>query len=487
MLQALHIFKKDVRHLRYEILMVEALIAGFAYFAARSQPAVTAYSSDLDRVTSVYELVLPLAFWYLIAAVMHEEPIPGHQQFWLTRPYSWKSLLGAKALFILAWVNLPILVTDCVIVKAQGFQVLSYVPSLLCRQLLFTAVWLLPLAALAAITKNLRQFLLGLLIVPLTLFISMFFPNAMIFLWYWGGVEWIPNSIFIGVLALAAIAVLLCQYSKRQSTFARILAVFGFALALALPLLLPPSVFYILQFGLSRLTTNEPSVHIALDPTRNHPSDSYTDDWAGTAEVDLPLQVTGAPEGQDLIADYLTVTIERSDGKTWQDAGRARFYQSRDGLWMKIHVGLQVFGKLKKEPVTLHTTAYLTLLGNRRSTQIEAQKSTAVPGFGLCSFLVSSQQTWTLICRAPFRRSPLFWGSGDTGDETLVGGSYSPYPAESGISPLVANYQSSGSSSGWPLKATKITTEAPLRHFKHDFEMDGVRLDEHAIESRQTH
>src|SRR6202022_2722875 len=185
-----------------------------------------------------------------------------------------------------------------------------------------------------------------------------------IFPQYWGGVEWIPNSIFIGVLALSAIAVLLCQYSKRKSTFARALAVFGLSLAVALPLLLPRSAFYNLQFELSSLTANESAVHIALDPTRSRPTARTTDHLAATAEVDLPLQVTGAPEGLDLIADYLTVTIERSEGKTWQDAGRARFYQSRDGLWMKIHVGLQVFGKLKMEPVTLHTTAYLTLLGN---------------------------------------------------------------------------------------------------------------------------
>ena len=64
---------------------------------------------------------------------------------------------------------------------------------------------------------------------------------------------------------------------------------------------------------------------------------------------------------------------------------------------------------------------------------------------------------------------------------TPEGGSYSPYPAESGISPLVANYQGSGSGNvSWPF--TQITTEVPLQHFKHEFEIDRVRLDEHVIE-----
>jgi hypothetical protein len=87
--------------------VVEALIAGFAYFASRSQPALTSNSSGYDQLAAVYEFVIPLALWLLIAGVMHDGAIPGHQQFWLTRPYSWRSLLRAKILFILAWVCPP--------------------------------------------------------------------------------------------------------------------------------------------------------------------------------------------------------------------------------------------------------------------------------------------------------------------------------------------------------------------------------------------
>src|SRR5256885_7885270 len=50
-------------------------------------------------------ILLPLAWWTLIARVIHDEVLPGDNQFWITRPYSWKSLLGAKALFILAFIR----------------------------------------------------------------------------------------------------------------------------------------------------------------------------------------------------------------------------------------------------------------------------------------------------------------------------------------------------------------------------------------------
>lgn len=73
MRQVLHIFKKDVRCFRYEILVILAMTALFAFLGAHSQPAVTQYSQGVDELNVLYHLFLPLAWWYLIAAVIHEE------------------------------------------------------------------------------------------------------------------------------------------------------------------------------------------------------------------------------------------------------------------------------------------------------------------------------------------------------------------------------------------------------------------------------
>lgn len=97
MQQALHIFKKDVRYLSGEILLVIALAGVFAWKLAAQWA----------------EILLPIAAVYLIARLIHAEAIPGERQFWTTRPYRWQSLLAAKILFILAFVSGPTLVAIC--------------------------------------------------------------------------------------------------------------------------------------------------------------------------------------------------------------------------------------------------------------------------------------------------------------------------------------------------------------------------------------
>jgi hypothetical protein len=209
----------------------------------------------------------------------------------------------------------------------------------------------------------------------------------------------------------------------------------------------------------------------------------------GAAEIDVPLEVSGVPKGADLISDYVGVTLESADGRRWQDVGRTMLYRSRGHYWLKVHVRDAVFEQQKNNPVTLRTIAYFTLLGDRKSSRLEAQaKSAAVPGLGLCSALVTRQRDWSIICRSPFRDTSLFALDSiipNESDDTLSlpqGGSYSPYLAESGISPLVATFQGSMTVTDPSLKAVNINTESALGHFRSDFEIHDIHLDDYLIQ-----
>src|SRR5262245_4894148 len=91
--QAIHIFRKDERYLWREICLFAALSALFGW---------------RDYVWA--EALLPITAVYLIARLIHAEPIPGDTQFWITRPYEWKSLFAAKLLFIVVFINVPVLI-----------------------------------------------------------------------------------------------------------------------------------------------------------------------------------------------------------------------------------------------------------------------------------------------------------------------------------------------------------------------------------------
>ena len=80
MKQALHIFKKDVRYLRWEIGISLALMAAFVDIQPHSGPLTH---------RGAYMSVVLLAFWaFLCARVIQAEPLPGNRQFWITTPSS---------------------------------------------------------------------------------------------------------------------------------------------------------------------------------------------------------------------------------------------------------------------------------------------------------------------------------------------------------------------------------------------------------------
>ncbi len=199
----------------------------------------------------------------------------------------------------------------------------------------------------------------------------------------------------------------------------------------------------------------------------------------------------------DLYSDNLTVVIEGPDGKVAQAVGW--IVQQDDGFWQEIYVDVPVFQQLKGKQVTLRTSAYLTLLGDEKRTQIEPAERQEVPGLGICLLRTSTDAQEQLshrspdsmlVCYSPFRNPSLFTKTffvtktflGNLGEPypEIGPGSYSPYPAEAGISPLVVSIQSSWSSSE-PMKVT-IATEAPLAHIRRDFEIRGLRLGDYAIE-----
>jgi hypothetical protein len=147
MRQALHIFRKDVRYLWREICLVLALMAIFAWM----NPWWMA-------------LLLLASTSYLIARLIHAETIPGDRQFWITRPYRWQSLLGAKLLFMLTFVNLPIFLAQFGIVTAGGFPLSSILAGLFWSQVLLIFTLSLPVAALAAMTPGIMPFFFSMLI-----------------------------------------------------------------------------------------------------------------------------------------------------------------------------------------------------------------------------------------------------------------------------------------------------------------------------------
>ena len=173
MKQMLHIFAKDSRQFWPEILICLALVAAFVWIYPSSWLTGNSLSvvagGDFVRILleqylgGILKLLIPVSWWMLVARVIHAESLVGDRQFWLTRPYEWKKLLGAKALFLLVFLYLPLLIAQCLLLLRAGFHPLSFIPGLLFNLLLITGIIVLPLMAIASVTATFARLTVTLL------------------------------------------------------------------------------------------------------------------------------------------------------------------------------------------------------------------------------------------------------------------------------------------------------------------------------------
>jgi hypothetical protein len=126
--QVWHIFKKDARRLRWEVAATLGLLAWVAHLDRWRSDWTPGFAEGWLNV------LLPLAWCYLVGLAVLQDPVVGDREFWLALPCRWRSMMGAKALFVLCFIHLPYLLAQAGILAARGFSPVTYFPLLLWKQ-----------------------------------------------------------------------------------------------------------------------------------------------------------------------------------------------------------------------------------------------------------------------------------------------------------------------------------------------------------------
>ena len=198
-----HILKKDwllLWPLVGALTALQALIA-WARFTAGPPP------NSVPSVPAAF-LVL-LAASMLIALVVHQDPIPGTRQDWLTRPIGRGDLFLSKLLFVIALVQGPWFVADVAQGVAGGFGLGQSVTAAAACAGWVLLTLTIPMLAFAAVTASMTETLaaaiavLAMLIVPAL--IGATSPTALT------GFAWVPALVRELLLLGAAIGVLILQ------------------------------------------------------------------------------------------------------------------------------------------------------------------------------------------------------------------------------------------------------------------------------------
>lgn len=472
MRQITHILRKDIRYLRQEICIVLLLAALYAFRGAW-------WVEMLWGVTGIF----------LIARVIHAEALPGDRQFWLTRPYSRRSLFVAKLAFILLFVNLPLAVAQEVIANSAGFSPLSTAAGLIWNQILVLLCIALPAAAVAAVTQGFVSFLLTTLPIliasfSLTQFVTPLFVTSqsmgLLSMSRPEAAEWVWQGLGVAALAALAAAVLWLQYAHRRTAYSRMLAAGAVIAAATAYWLLPWSFPVRAESLIGAHVSNAPTVEVAVDAVRslavvdpNGRSRQFTD----RRLLRIPLLIRGVPENVEVRSDAITIIVTGPDGRFSRavSANSLLGLRQPDTVLMDeiLPVDRAFVDAERGRSLKMRLTLYLSLFGNAGARTIPLSSE---PVYALDGVQCYMGQFAELFCRSAFRwPERLIYAQGTDGSLNslyrLI--SYSPFPATLSVNPIEEHWTSGLSQAA---KQVTIISRRPIAHLRRDLQLEGVRF-----------
>jgi hypothetical protein len=394
MKQTLHIFAKDLRHFWPEILSSLALLGVLVWIYpstwlsgntlyARAGGVVLPTMLEA-QLAALLTLLIPVSWWLLIGRVIHAEALVGHRQFWVTRPYEWKKLLAAKALFLAAFLYSPLLIAQCLLLIRAGFHPLPFLSGLLLNLLGITVVIVLPLLAITTVTATFARLTLTLL-VGLIAFIGYVAISL-----YFSDEASIPSSdrLALPLTVLICGTVVGLQFAARRALVSRLLLIVLPILVVLSGMAGSESTAIDRDYPQGRAGQQAP-LRMTLLRDAPHPATAYLI-RAKQVQLSIPLQVSGVAEGYALINGPLKVTVDAPNGSHWTSPWQARnnehYLPGTSESWITFQMSRAFFDQVKSTPVTLHFTVALTRVqaGNVRSIPLPTQDF-YVPDFGICS------------------------------------------------------------------------------------------------------
>jgi len=409
MKQVLNIFKKDVRHYWHEIVVSIALLAAFARYDVRSwaNESLVGYAYeagsfffDSRLLSGLVDVLLPISWAFVIVRVIQGESLVGDRQFWVTRPYEWKKLLAAKILFILVFINLPLLITDVFLLSKAGFPPMHYVVGLLWMQAMI-ALGLLLIAAMAAVTASVVQFGLALLVVVLYLIgmgsLSEQIPSSSFS-------SSIGDAVQTALLIATPLVVILWQYSRRKTAKSRLLIV-GFAAVLLLILVATPYRTVVAHQYPRLEAGQQPPVQLALLPPEKQ-NDGNVPANEKEVEVVIPFSVSGVADDSIVTLSGAMVVIDAPGGLHWDSGwlpkGWSLFHEDK-GIAIRFTLKKKLFERIKSLPVKADISLALTVSRDQnRSEFVIPQGEFVLRDAGFCDVSGLSYQPG-IECRSALR------------------------------------------------------------------------------------
>jgi hypothetical protein len=451
MRQAFHILRKDARRFRYQICMLAALTAAFAWSTIVNDPYTPGALANYLHLASA---ILPITWWPIMCVLIQDEPLVGDRQFWVTRPYSRWSLLAAKALFIVLFMNVPLLIAGFVILAAAGFQPLAYLPELLWMQLLLVGTLVVPTLALASITRGLMQCVLAMLgIVTCFVVLAIVFSDAGQLnghpMYSSGGIAWAASLMSNVTLLVPALVILVLQWRMRR----RWIAIGAGAVLFLLPQFADSDLSWRIGSTVqSRMFGERGAEATAVTLKPNDVGPDTVDATQGGVALAVRLHVINIPAGETVAPEIVEMTFEGSNGERWRTGWTEVMSSMADVVqkdpepdgkfawWQRVVMDRGFHERARFGPVTIRGSVYLMLNKRSRGGRLPDSRAAKVPGGGVCTVsrmqpLSGSSVTCLAPFHLPFQTSDFFFDANRRTTRLLSFWS-SPIPTDLEMSPV---------------------------------------------------
>jgi len=218
---------------------------------------------------------------------------------------------GRQGAFIIAFVNIPVVIFDFAFLARVGFSPWHRLPGLLQGQFFLTAVLILPIAAISVITESPVQFLLILFgvvayISGLTWVVGQIRSSSA------GGD--IPGAAALTVAASACLALLVLQYFRRDTLVSRWILL-GSVCVIAIVLTAAPYGLLV-EHAYPDLPAGS-LVSAGVKIERNSGGSDDTPVTDKTVNLYVPVDTNGLVQGSLIVVDAARLTIYAPGGLAW--------------------------------------------------------------------------------------------------------------------------------------------------------------------------
>ena len=405
MRQTLHILWKDLTTLWMELSISLVALSFLTWSEWRlSTPARTPrwYLEGLPV------LLLFLAWWFLIVRLIHAEAPVGDRQFWVTRPYIWYKLLAAKALFMLGCIGVPLLVSQTLLISAAGVPVSEPLVAILRDTGITMLVGILPVAAIASITRSLGQWALYTVTIILGVIgitaLGSSFPNSQVR--EGSDVADLLEAVAVSCLCAAAISV---QYASRKAHRSMLLLV---AALISVPVIIIGTPYRrLIESAFPIVNSGPVPVHASFEAA-DSPRIAVGRSSSGKPELTIPVQLSVPRDGTLAMLDAAMLSIDLFHGHRWKSEWRPVYGELIESapreVQLRFEVDRNAYEKSRVRTARLRLSLAFSQYRDANRHTVVLYRNFDLPGVGSCWI---DSDGYAITCRSTETRPSLLLAS----------------------------------------------------------------------------